>query len=220
MSILVLDVETVGATTKDTAAAIAEMAEAKGQDPAAFAALCPPLARVVCVALLNLSTGVHRVYLDGEAFSEPAGPTGEPGHFMCDSEAQILSQVSLYITNCIRIVTFNGRSFDLPVLVHRSLAKGVTASSKLLQAAKEYRFKPNLHIDLREAATFFGASNTGSLRAFCLGYGLGDPKANGNGKDVASLVEAKDHRTLGRYCLSDVRFTAKLYELMKNGGLL
>jgi hypothetical protein len=212
MSTLVLDIETVGGYTEGQAAAVLEMAEAKGMEPDAFAALCPPLARVVCVAALNLSSKGCRVWLDGDVFGEPAGPSAEPNHVFCAGEAELLRTVNQALAGCTRLVTFNGRCFDLPVLVHRSIANGVTPSSKLLQAAREYRFKPNLHIDLREQFTFFGAANTGTLRAFCLGYGLDDPKAGGGGADVAQLVREKEHRKLGNYCLGDVLRTGTLYQ--------
>lgn len=216
MSVLVLDVETIGGGySKEQAAAVAELAEAAGKDPESYAALCPPLARVVCVALLNLTTNGHRVYLDVEVFAEPAGPSGEPGHVFCDGEAELLRTVSQAATNAIRLVTFNGRCFDLPVLIHRSIARGVTPSSKLLVAAREYRYKPNVHIDVRDQFTFFGAAPNGSLRAFCLGYGLADPKEEGSGNQVAALVAAKDHRKLGTYCLGDVKRTAELYTRWK-----
>lgn len=220
MGVLVMDIETVGGATKEQAAAVAEMAEAKGMEPDAFAALCPPLARVVCVGLLNLSTGGERVYLDGDLFSEPDGQSSEPGFFFCAGEKAVLGAVNVAIQGAQRIVTFNGRCFDLAVLVHRSIALGLTPTTKLLSAAREYRYKPNVHVDVRDVATFFGAASLGTLRAYSMGYGLGDPKANGGGSEVAALVASKSWLELGTYCMGDVRRTGGLYQRMSEAGLI
>jgi hypothetical protein len=213
MSVLVIDVETIGARRPEHEAAIAEMAEARHVDPEAFAALCPPLARVVCVGMKAIDSGQERVYFDGSLFGGINGPMpGGAGHTALDGEAELLAAVNKIVMAYSRLVTFNGRVFDLPVLIHRMVINGVTPSTKLLNAAREYRYKPNIHIDLRDAMSFFGAAQIGPLRAVALGYGLVDPKANGNGKDVIRLVEAGDHEALCRYCAGDVRVEACLYK--------
>jgi hypothetical protein len=190
----VLDVETVPAFPLDadteTGKAIAEMAEG-GPDEynlARYASLRPPLARVVTVAMVLHESGRTRVF-QGE-------------------ERDLLTEVNLAIDKATRLVTFNGRRFDLAVLVHRSAINGVRLSSMLLRAASEYRYKPNLHIDVLDQFTFFGASLGGSLRAFCLGYGLKDPKALGNGAHVGGMTD--DERAA--YCLADAVATDALYK--------
>lgn len=192
---LVVDIETVGGGTPEQQDAIVEMAAAREMDPAAFAALTPPLARVVCVGLMALETGKAIAYAS----------------LLPEGEAHVLEQANAALAKATRIVTFNGRCFDLPVLIHRSLISGVVPAPRLVAGAREYRYRPNVHIDVRDQFTFFGAASGGTLRAFCLGYGVGDPKAHGAGSAVAALVEAGKLDELKAYCLGDVEATAVLY---------
>src|SRR6185295_10448098 len=114
------------------AEAVAEMAQAKGMEPEAFAALCPPLARVVCIAFEDVETGRKAVL----SALEP------------EEERPLLIKANEIIGKALQLVTFRGRAFDLPVLIHRSLANGVRPASMLVRAAREYRYKPNAHVDL------------------------------------------------------------------------
>lgn len=220
---LIVDIETYGAAAHDerTQAAVAEMAaERDDQDPGAFAALSPALARVVCVGFRNVDSGHDRAYFDGELLGVADGPAPwAKEHVAYGGERALLAAVNDVLSRAGCIVTFNGRAFDVPVLVHRSIANGVRPAAFLMMAARESRYPnwkgtPRLHVDLREQFTFFGAvwGPGGTLRAYALGYGLEDPKANGSGADVAQLVERKDARALATYCLGDVGITAELFK--------
>jgi hypothetical protein len=217
-STLVLDIETLGDIQAEHAPALAEMAAANGRDmaPEEFAALSPPLARVVCVGFRRLEDKKDLAVWDRGAFAEVKEDPGEP-HKGELGELQLLETVNriLGAKGVDRVVTFNGRAFDLPVLVHRMVSWEIRPCGFLLAAARQPRYKgAGLHVDLREQFTFQGATNGPgtSLRAFALGYGLDDPKAGGDGSKVAHLVENGDAAGLVRYCLSDVATTADLYE--------
>jgi hypothetical protein len=226
MTTLCLDIETIGGfplrseiTDENAgqavarAAAIAGMAKAVERDPEAFAALSPALARVVAVGMLQLENGRERCAFDAVPLRLEETPP-EPSHVPFVGEARLLEHVNCLLSKVTRVVTFNGRCFDLAVLVHRSVALGVKPADFLLRAWREYRYKPFAHIDVRDLMTNFGAANGPgtSLRAFALGYGLKDPKAGGAGADVAQLVEKGDAAGLCEYCLGDVRATAQLYQ--------
>jgi len=211
---IVLDIETLGRWREEDAAAVEEMAAAREMAAADFVALSAPLAHVVCVGMLHVESGVSRALYDASAFPPEAAPLAGDGIEPYGSEAALLAKVNEVLgkPGVTRIVTFNGRGFDLPVLIHRSVALGVQVASKLANAAREYRYRPNLHIDLMDQFTFFGAVRGGSLRSFCVGYGIADPKADGCGSNVAELVAAGDVGRLADYCLGDVRATADLYK--------
>ncbi len=219
MSLLVLDCETLGDYPEKQARAIAEMAAAaSGRDvtPEDYAALSPPLARVVCVGFRNLELKRDFAVWDRSAF---ATVTSEP---TCTSEAFGNEDLLLEKVNAVvgaksvnGLVTFNGRNFDLPLLVYRMVAWNVRPAPFLLACARQPRYKgTGAHVDLREQFTFQGAANGNgtSLRAFALGYGFDDPKAGGDGAKVASLIETGNAAGLVGYCLGDVRATAELYE--------
>ncbi len=184
------------------------MAAAREMDPEAFVALSPPLAHIVCIGILDLDTGRELALYDVEALATDwIGPNVE-GHM---GERGVLTRANAILQKASRIVTFNGRGFDLPAIIHRSIANSVMPSPRVVAAAREYRYKPSLHIDVRDQVTFFGAAPVGTLRAFALGYGLGDPKAAGAGSKVAELVAAHDAQALTTYCMGDCRTTAALY---------
>jgi len=74
---LIFDIETVGDITAENRDAIATLAAGRELTPDAYAALCPPLARVVCVAWLDASTQRLGAVLDATLcpvmFQEPRG---------------------------------------------------------------------------------------------------------------------------------------------------
>jgi DNA polymerase elongation subunit (family B) len=221
MSALVLDIETVadcGPEDWPRAAALKEMWEAGGErqeSPLAFAALSPPLARVVCVGFRDVGSGKEMAVLDAKLLGTPENWAQEPQVRARQGEDMVLQAVNETLSSRAveRLVTFRGRSFDLPVLIHRMLVHSIRPAARLLAAFREYRYKPSIHVDLWDAFTGFGAVNGGcTLRAFAIGYGFDDPKANGSGAEVAQLVERGDGAALADYCLGDVRSTAALYE--------
>ncbi len=219
-SILVLDTETIGAYSAEQASAIAEMAAAHGHDmaPEDFAALSPALATIVCVGFRRLEDQKDHAVWNRGAFAQIAeGCEPGNGHEAVLDELRLLESVNRIVgaKSVDRLVTFNGRAFDLPLLVHRMAGWQIRPCPFLLACARQPRYKgAGAHVDLREAFTFAGAvtGNGTSLRAFALGYGIDDPKAGGDGSKVAAFIERGDAAALVRYCLGDVATTAALYQ--------
>jgi len=156
-------------------------------------ALIPPLARIVCAGVLNER--------DAKAIS------GE--------ESAIVSNVFSYLSDTNRwpLVTFNGRRFDLPVLMAAALRHKLKIPRDVLTLMTEYRYAkiPN-HVDLWDVLTNFGAFSKGGLRAWCVGLGLGDPKKDCDGSNIESLFAAGNLTQIEAYCLDDCRFTHELYK--------
>src|SRR5262245_52572144 len=133
---IVLDIETLGAMLHkdeltDEAAALVEMATKADRDVDSFVALSAPLARVVAVGMLQLETKRERCVFDGEAIPLDAPPP-EESHVPRVGEKAVLEHVNEILAKATRVVTFNGRCFDLAVLVHRMVARGVTPCTTLL----------------------------------------------------------------------------------------
>jgi hypothetical protein len=214
-----LDIETVGDWPADYAIAIGEMAAKVNLDPESFAALSPPLARVVCVGMRQVETGREQCFYDADLVKGEIVPVGSPPPVTGKTgERELLEAVNTCLAKTRTLVTFNGRGFDVPVLVHRMVAHELMPCDFLIRAARESRYPnwkgtPRLHVDLREQMTFYGASNGAgtSLRAFAIGYGLPDPKSSGDGASVSTLVERGDAAGLCSYCMSDVRTATELY---------
>jgi hypothetical protein len=173
--------------------------------------------RVVSVALLDggstPSWQVHYLLLaspaapsrlDSEIRSRVPSLASVPGHVEGHgTEAQLLEAVHARLGgDDIRLVTFGGRRYDYPVLIHRAARHGVRPAKCVMAAATENRYRQT-HYDMFDILTFYGAA-TASLRAFALGYGLHDPKAGGSGADVEELWRAEEYTALAAYNLGDV----------------
>jgi predicted PolB exonuclease-like 3'-5' exonuclease len=105
------------------------------------------------------------------------------------------------------LVTFNGRGFDLPVVLLRSLHHGI-ALPWLFDEGREQPAES--HVDLCEALTLHGATRRlTSLDVAARLIGL-PGKVGVDGSQVEALHRAGETLTLRRYCLGDVVQTAFL----------
>jgi DNA polymerase elongation subunit (family B) len=110
-------------------------------------------------------------------------------------------------------VTFNGRSFDAPFLVHRSAINGIRPTKNLLEGRYPYQQRSCRHIDLQDELTFFGAmQRRPSLHLFCRAFGIESPKGEVGGDDVAPLFMEKKFRDIAHYNAKDVVATTLLYQ--------
>jgi hypothetical protein len=227
---LVFDIETIADLTPDNRDAVTAMAAKRDQTPENYAGLCPPLARIVCISWLDLQTGVLSAAFDrslhaGDAPSVLSVPDGRPGDASsveclveaCDDEKHVLEVFGTRLQQHLSqpnsfIVTYSGRGFDLPVLVHRSIRHGVRKGRDVaVRAANENRFKPQMHLDLSDVVTFTGAASRYPLAAYALGYGFRSPKDQMDGSMVGEAVAAGKIVEVTRYCACDVIATAHVY---------
>lgn len=111
-------------------------------------------------------------------------------------------------------VTFNGRAFDVPFILHRSVVHSVKPTVDLMEGRYLYQQKSARHVDLQDQLTFYGALHRRpSLHLFCRAYGIESPKGEGvSGDDVAELFASKKFRDIARYNARDVIATTALYE--------
>jgi predicted PolB exonuclease-like 3'-5' exonuclease len=112
-----------------------------------------------------------------------------------------------------RLVTWNGRGFDVPVLKQRSLLHGLSAYQWHRLDPRygyDYRYEVNGHCDLMDVLCDNGASPRLSLDEAARALGL-PGKWNGHGSDVAEQASAGDYAAIDRYCEGDVLNTFVLY---------
>ena len=234
MSILCLDIETIP-TELDAPGrrAIERMAEKREMPTDMFAALCPPLARVVAVGMLHPQSSHQLVLFDGSLFGVEMGTedlraveyTGIEGRAAA-GEAVLLQE---FMAICAgsrgkreiqRYITFNGKGFDLPTLIHRAAIHEIRPAASLLRAANAKPWESDLHVDMASAFRFGAATGRYSLEAFALAYGMAKPKADSDGSKLGTFVEQKDAESLFQYVMGDVETTAKLYERWRSLGLV
>jgi len=182
--------------------------------------LWPFTARVVCLAMLNADTLRGEVLYTAHDGEETAGREAGAVEFMtCMDEAQLLGRFWDVARHYETVVTFNGRSFDVPFIYLRSALLNVPITRKDWLG---YRFATEPHCDLAEQFSFYGVSGRdGAARRFnldfyCKAFGLQSPKSQGvTGLDVNGLIAAGRYREIAEYCLRDVRATLQLYQIWK-----
>lgn len=112
-------------------------------------------------------------------------------------------------TGMPRLVSFNGRGYDGPVLSIRSAQLGVKPSRHLLGN----RYRIDEHCDISEIFTFMGATRERySLEYWCRRFDVESPKGSIDGSQVARVYRAGRIDDIGEYCLRDARATAQLYQ--------
>ncbi len=108
------------------------------------------------------------------------------------------------------VVTWNGRSFEMPVIVARCLKYGIPFPAYYGSRELRYRFTNDGHFDLMDYLSDYGASRPASLDAVAQLIGL-PGKRGVEGRDVGPLVYRGKLADVHAYCLSDVIQTAALF---------
>lgn len=181
--------------------------------------LWPFTAQVVCVAMLNADTARGQVLFTADDCGEGEAGEGAVAFVACADETELLTTFWDVAKHYDRVVTFNGRGFDVPFLYLRSALLDVPISRKEWLG---YRYTTEPHCDLAEQFTFYGVSGReGAARRFnldfyCKAFGIDSPKSHGvTGMDVNELLVAGKYREIAEYCLRDVRATVELHRVWR-----
>lgn len=171
-------------------------------DPDAFA---PPQAwRPICIGVVLLEAG------HGGAVA-----TRQIGAIVDDPERDLLIRFGETVArHCPTIVTWNGRGFDLPVLMLRSLRYGLTQSWYYRGKGMRYRFSEEGHCDLMDAMGDYGGARGLKLDELARLIGLpGKPKGADEvcGRNVAEAYAAGRIGEITAYCVADAVQTAFLW---------
>lgn len=216
---VILDIETAGvdwnALSQQTQAYLLKYAETEKETQEAknSLSLWAPTSKVVVVGLLNPITNRAMILSEGSPDETPTEGRRDQiliSHFRGD-EAAILNKFWELIPNYDQYITFNGRRFDCPFLMQRSLILGLTPSRNL--DSRRYTITP--HCDLLEVLTFFGATRRFTLQFWCQTLGIEDPKATfGDGARVQEAYQEGRVADIIDYNLADLVATARLYRLV------
>lgn len=118
---------------------------------------------------------------------------------------------------CEHYVTFNGREFDCPFLMLRSLILRSKPTCNLMKGG-DYSYS-HYHTDLLKELTYHKHSPQGARRKFSLDFyckmlGVPSPKAGGvKGDMVGELYKNKEYKVIADYCIADVIATADLFSI-------
>lgn len=113
-----------------------------------------------------------------------------------------------------RIVSWNGRGFDLPVLQARALVHGIPVQAWYRRGDRwngyESRYAPDWHTDLMDVLSGFGASPRMGLDECAVALGL-PGKAGEHGAHVAGQITRGDLAGVRAYCECDTVNTMAVY---------
>jgi predicted PolB exonuclease-like 3'-5' exonuclease len=152
---------------------------------------------------------------------------GESGHWIVDAlgaphvgerpeKELIASFVEKIAALWPQLVTFNGSSFDLPVLRYRAMVHGVAAPGL---AARQYfhRYTEDA-IDLCDVLSSFSSQAKATLHELCRVMGLPGKPDGMSGAEVEKYYRDGHIREIAEYCESDVLNTYRVwlrYELFR-----
>lgn len=130
-------------------------------------------------------------------------------------EKQLLQGFFTYVERIRpRLVSFNGRTFDLPVLKYRAMVHGISAPWLHKSGDKwnsySYRYASDWHCDLLDVLSDFGASARVKLNEVCAAFGIAG-KFGVDGSKVAGMMDAGQIDDIRHYCETDVLNTYLVY---------
>jgi predicted PolB exonuclease-like 3'-5' exonuclease len=156
----------------------------------------------------------HRIVALGMAAWSPVTGARKVNAWAGHGEAEMLDLFLAALTDHPVLVSWNGRGFDVPVVMHRALLHQV-ATATLYGAAngkgwEKYHYRyDGPHLDVADALTGFGNAGMATLEEMALACGL-PGKQDVSGADVEALYETEQWDGLRTYVSSDASQTLDL----------
>lgn len=212
---LVFDIETVPAVDlrkapPTIAQAVTKYADRQEWDQSKVMSLSPWFGKVVSLAVgdgeaQDPVVTVLVVPPDGAVLGEM------PSWIRPVSEADLLRAFWALAGEAECVVSYNGRGFDVPFLIGRSLIRDVPVRVDLMTAP--YSLRP--HLDL---FNILGGRGRGpsSLDVICWSLGLTSPKEEMDGSMVAVEYEKGELAKIAEYNAGDVRATSRVYQRVRD----
>lgn len=217
MRTLIFDIETVGEAWDSlddiTKRSITRKGDTPDSEPESYTgSFSPLLGQIVTLSLYDVERAQGAVYYVGDNDIDTT-----LGTYVLKqrSEQSLLSEFWEGATEYDAFVSWNGRRFDVPFLLHRSIAYGIHPTRELMKYRYLAQQSAPFHIDLKDELTFYGAlSSYTNLHLFCRAYGIPSPQETGvSGSQIAELYREKKFRELANYSTANVAALTALYEL-------
>lgn len=176
----------------------------------------PVFHQVVCISFVEAE-----IEIDGEGCERYRLIACRSGGEADWDEARLLTSFWSFFAKCpTRLVGWNTRGFDVPVLLQRSLVHGLAAPIWFRAGSRfdsySYRYGDTWHVDLMDQLADYGACTKLSLDEAAKACGL-PGKLGGHGSEVEAMLRAGEHDRIRAYCEGD---TLNLYGLYLRFGLL
>jgi hypothetical protein len=172
--------------------------------------LHPGLGKVIAIGMWHVEKQRGLVLLEGASTLEEYDWEKVPhSKIFRGSETELLRKFwEIVGKKRPRLVSYNGRGYDGPILMIRSAQLGLAPSVQLVP----YRYDLSEHCDLFDVLGFQGGRRENySLDYWCRRFDIESPKGSIDGSQVARAYRDGRIEDIGEYCLRDVRATAELY---------
>jgi predicted PolB exonuclease-like 3'-5' exonuclease len=172
--------------------------------------LSPLFGKVVSIAVgdgdsPDAEVCVLAVPKDGQTVEDP------PSWLRLMTETELLASFWALASQAETVVSFNGRNFDVPFLLGRSLILDVPARCDLI--SNKWGLRP--HLDLYE---FLNQRDKGpaSLDVVCWALGVESPKGDMDGSKVAPTYARGGIQKIAEYNRHDVRATGEVFRKVRD----
>lgn len=177
--------------------------------------LLPFTGQIIAFGVLDSDSDKGAIYYQPGKNNEKTEDSGyEQIKFRPLSEKEILLAFWQAVGRYDTIVTYSGRTFDLPYVYLRCLANGVKAEKDFLRGRYLYQQAPNAkHIDLYDQMSFYGSltGGPGSLHLVSRALGIDSPKDGLDGAAVGAAWEEGKILDIVKYNLKDLFATREVY---------
>ncbi|MFC1659268.1 3'-5' exonuclease [Pseudomonadota bacterium] len=169
-----------------------------------------PFHKIVAISFLETEISINNDGTEEYSLTEIRSGGNENS-----SEEEIVKGFFHYLSKKKpRFVSYNGRTFDLPVLKYRAIKYGISAPWFYRSGDKwnnyTQRYSLDWHCDLLEAFSDFGASARCKMNEVCSILGI-PGKFGVDGSKVTELYDTKKIKEIRDYCETDVINTYLLY---------
>lgn len=186
-----------------------DLREQKVNDAERYLSLYPFTAKVLAIGMFNTETEGSLVLFNSD--DEDEWNVEEKNiTYKGMTEVKILETFWKFIIKSDKVVTFNGRNFDIPFLMMRSTMLKVKPTINLINN----RYNITRHIDLLDQFTFYGLTRKFNLDFYCHAFGITSPKSKGiTGMEIKELYKADKIKDIAVYCGEDIKATYELYKI-------
>lgn len=172
-------------------------------------ALFPGLGKVIAIGMWNVEKGRGLILLEGDSQPQHEWERVPGSDVVRGNETELLERFwEIVGRKRPRMVSYNGRGYDGPILMIRSSQLGIAPSINLVPN----RYMIDSHCDLMDVFCFMGAwRDRYSLDYWCRRFDIESPKGSIDGSQVGRAYREGRIDEIGEYCLRDVKATAELY---------
>lgn len=135
--------------------------------------------------------------------------TEQDGHDDYEVVLQAVEMIHAAYLKRIPIVTFNGTSFDLPVLQFRAMAQDVPVDPLMFQKLTR-KYSNDHHFDLMQILAGWDRQRWHGQNFYLRLFGIGS-KGDMDGSKVFDAYKAGEYEKIRQYCIQDAVDLSKLF---------